>query len=70
MIFDEAVEVVQDEGEEADIEDLAREARDHVVLAFEQPEQTRENNVDADEGLGQEADLRSRASQSRCRCIG
>ena len=53
----EPVEIVQDEGEGADIKDLAQEAGEHIVFTAQCPEQTRQRDVDGNQNAGQEGDI-------------
>jgi hypothetical protein len=61
----EALEIVEEQGKEADEEDLANELRRNVVLADRRPEQARERNVYAHEGTRQKSDVASEKPKSR-----
>ena len=53
----EALEVVDQEGKEADVEDLADQLGKDVVVARQRPEQAGQRNVDGDQNAGQEGDV-------------
>jgi hypothetical protein len=63
-------EAVQDQREDADIEDLLEEAADDIVLAAQRPEESGKRDVDADQYRRQESPRRARAARNRCRCSG
>ena len=52
-----ALEVVDQEGKEADVEDLADQLGKDVVVARQRPEQAGQGNVDGDQNAGQEGDV-------------
>ena len=53
----QALEVVEQQGEEADVEDLADQLRQDVVLAHQRPEQAGQRDVDGHQHAGQEGDV-------------
>ena len=53
----EVVEVADDEGEDADIEGLPDQARDHVLVRRHRPEEAGERDVDRDEHAGEPAHI-------------
>ena len=57
MIVGERGEIVDDEGEGADIEHLLDQAAQHIGLALHRPEQAGNGDVDRDQDRGQRRDI-------------
>ena len=57
MILREVVEVADDEGEDADIERLLDQAREHVLVGRHRPEEAGQGDVDGDQHAGEPADI-------------
>src|SRR3546814_14745474 len=49
-------EAVQDERERTDVEDLAAQSAEHIILAAQSPEQPGQRDVERDQGSAEEAD--------------
>src|SRR3546814_19656180 len=50
-------EAVQDERERTDVEDLADQSAEHIILAAQSPEQPGQRDVERDQGAAEEADV-------------
>ncbi len=59
-----AVEVADQEGEEADVEGLLDEVGEHILIGAPRPEQTRDRHVEGDESRGQKRDLATEQAEA------
>ena len=66
----EVVVVADDEGEDADIERLLDQPREHVLVGRHRPEQTGERDVDGDENAGEPAHIALHESEAGIDVLG
>ena len=53
----QGLEIIEDQGEGTDIEHLADQTGENVVLATQRPEQTGQRDIDPDQDRGQKPDI-------------
>ena len=66
----EVVVVADDEGEDADVECLLDQPREHVLVGRHRPEEARERDVDGDQHAGEPAHITLNEAEARIDVLG